>query len=187
MPEIVFKFDPTGSSVKYPDKVYHGTRTSEFVLRAEGLRYLGEEHFLNLIRTSLEEIDLSYESWYENQKKMIKKGKICILWEMRKPNRGVVWVTDSENNAWSYARRSPEIVSEAVRNEMYRLHGRKKDIVRIANESVDKSIEWIGEPKVVVLDAKSVGARIGCNQPLCELIPPSAIIDILYRPTLPVT
>lgn len=179
MPDMIFNFDTTGTLVKPPDFVYHGTRTPAWVIKTHGLRYPGVDYLLNLIQKSLESVGLSYNDWYENQKKMTASGKLCMLREINQSYRQVVWVTDNVENAWSYAMHSPEAVSEAVRSEIYRLHGRKKNIVDIANKQTRQSLEWIGTPRVIVLDAKKLGVHRGCNHPLCEMVPQEAIVDIL--------
>jgi shikimate kinase len=112
---------------------------------------------------------------------MIKTGKLCILREMQQEYRKVIWVTANFETDMRYAERSPELVSEAIRNEYTRLHYRRKNVLDEANEIVLKGIAWFGEPKVVILNAKKIGATGGHNEPTKSYISSDAIEKIVIR------
>jgi hypothetical protein len=163
--------------------VYHGTRIPDDVIMCNGLSYPGEEIILEWIKRAMDENCLSYDKWLENQINMTKKGKITTLYEIRKDYRKVIWTTDKKETAWSYALRAPELVSEAVRNEVVRLNSRKKNIFDIASESAQKAVDWFGEPKVIAINAKRIGACGGVNEPTLAHIPYDAIIGVYYGRT----
>lgn len=158
--------------------VYHGTRAPLFDI-SQGLRYPGEDQMLALIERGMQEVGLSYTDWIFHQEKFVRERRLCILNKMRRPTRKVIWTTTNLETAWSYARRSPELVSEAVREEYLRLHWRRKNAGREASDLSLKAVEWVGDPKVVVLDALKIGARGGHNEPTLAEIPSSAIVGIL--------
>jgi hypothetical protein len=160
--------------------VYHGTRSATDLIK-NGLKYPGTDDLIYIINRSFDEIGMSFENWIEYQKKLLSKRKFNTFAELDRPGRRVVWVTDREDNAWSYAKRSPEIVSEAIRNEYIRINYRRKNVYSDTEIVVDKALSWIGKPKVVVLDAKMIGAGSGVNQPIAGFIPPDAIINILIK------
>jgi hypothetical protein len=171
-----FKFDP--ECAEEVVHVYHGTRVTPQTIRDNGLVYPGNECLIKMIEKSLTEAGLSYPKWLDHQRKLISKGKLNTFRELDGKYRRNIWVTDDLNNAWSYARRAPEIVSEAIHNEYIRLHCRRKYVIEEANLAVKAGIEWIGKPVVVVLDAKQLGAKRGCNQPIAPVIPKEAVIEI---------
>lgn len=158
--------------------VYHGTRTHPEKIRREGLVFPGATTLLKMVERSLKEAGLSYSVWHEHQQKLIMKGGFNTFDELEGEYRQKIWVTDNLSNAWGYAKRAPEIVSEAIHKEYIRLHYRRKNVLDEAQEVVASGIKWIGNPLVVVLDAKAVGAGHGCNQPIAPVIPKEAILEI---------
>jgi hypothetical protein len=162
-----------------PVVVYHGTRAPPEVLRRDGLRYPTEQEFMEMIRGAMERAGLSFEEWQRGQEWLIKKGRLTQSREMRQGYRQKIWTTADIETAWRYAGRAPEIVSEAVRNEVYRLYWRRKAAIEMADAAVEKALYGIGNPAVVVLDAKKIGAVGGHNEPISRIIGPEAIVDIL--------
>lgn len=171
-------FDPCPVFIP-PERVYHGTRTPVNLLLKEGLRYPTEKELLGMIQQAIEKAGLSYEAWLDGQAWKERKGRLNHLRELREAYRGKIWTTDRIETAWSYARRAPEIVSEAVRGEIFRLYWRRKAVIEMADEAVEKAMDGVGKPIVVVLDAKKIGARGGCNEPIAPHISPDAIIEVL--------
>ena len=159
--------------------VFHGTRLSADVILTQGLKYPGTDELVSMIHQSLIEAGLSPDVWLQHQEKLKREGRFTTLGELSRDYRRVIWVTEFEDNAWSYASRSPEIVSEAIIKEYVSIHYRRKNVFNEANTIADKSRQWIGEPKVVVIDADSIGAGRGNNQPISPYIPPEFILDIL--------
>lgn len=176
--EFRFVFDPD-AKLEPPKVVYHGTRVAPQIIREHGLQYPGTDMLLKMIEKSMGVAGLDYSAWFVHQQKLDATGKFNTLHELRGTHRTKIWVTDSESNAKSYASHAPEIVNEALRNEYFRLHSRRKNVIEEVNDLTTKSTAWIGNPVVVVLDAVKIGARFGCNQPIAPAIPASAIIDIV--------
>lgn len=164
-----------------PTEVYHGTRVSPDVLKKEGLHYPTESEFMEMIRGAMGRAGLSFEEWKEGQVWLECKGRLNQTREMRETHRQKIWTTARLETAWSYADRAPEIVSEAVRNEIYRLYWRRKTVVDMAENAVCRAMEGIGRPVVVVLDARKIGALGGHNEPIARYISPDAIVRILER------
>jgi hypothetical protein len=146
-----------------PQRVYHGTRTPIEKLLSEGLRYPSEQEFLIMIRQALEAAGLSYDQWLDGQAWLRKKGRLHRLQEMKEPYRQKIWTTDDPDMAWRYAERAPELVSESVRCEIYRLYWRRKAVVEMANAAVDRAMAVFGKPVVVVLDARKIHTTGGCG------------------------
>jgi hypothetical protein len=176
----ILNFDPDYTETVI--HVYHGTRVHPKTLLKDGLVYPGVGPLLTMIKRSLEEAGLSYTAWADYQDTLISKGKLNTITELKYKHRQKIWVTDSLTNAWSYARRSPEIVSEAVHHEYLRLHYRRKHVIDEANNAVEIGTKWIGDPVVVVLDAKKLGVGLGCNQPIAPVIPKDVIVEIKTKP-----
>lgn len=172
-----FNFDPDAKSNIV--HVYHGTRISGEVIHAQGLRYPGFDHLINMIKFSMDKTGLSFSGWLEYAKKMDAKGKFNPIRELQEPYRQKIWVTDDVNNAWSYASHAPEAVTKSVRDEFIRLHFRRKNVLDQADEVVKVGTSWIGKPIVVVLDAKKLNTNGGCNVPIGEFIAPDVIVNIL--------
>lgn len=166
-----------------PVRVFHGTRAPAELILKEGLRYPTEQELLDMIRHALERAGLSYNDWLDGQAWKQRKGRLTHLREMRENHRSKIWVTDRIETAWSYASRAPEIVSESVRGEIFRLYWRRKAVVEMADEAVKKAMDGLGDPIVVILDAKKIGARGGCNEPIAPFISPDAIVEILEKRT----
>jgi hypothetical protein len=174
---FVFNFD---QNAKLPETkyVYHGTRAPENLILKGGLVFPGVEFLMQMISKSFEEVGMSFDAWVDYQKVWRSKGHLTTLGEISRENRKVIWVTDNESNAWNYAHRSPEIVTEAIRNEYIRLHSRRKHVIEETEKIITDATAWMEPPHVVVIDAKKIGANVGCNQPIAPVIPREAIIEV---------
>jgi hypothetical protein len=175
---FTFNFDQN-PILKPVERVYHGTRISPSVIMDNGLCYPGDVLLLTMVKRAMEVAGFSYADWLLNEEKKSRKGDLTKIWELQQPYRRKVWVTDQLDLAWSYARRAPEIVTEAVRGEYYRKHPRKKNGIEECEALIDRCVADIGQPIVVEIDAQRISAKGGVNEPLTQHIPKDAIIKIL--------
>ena len=171
---------------EFIEYMYHGTRAPKERLYSEGIRPLSSEEAWSLIREALGHFGVDEETW---RRRGIAYDSIKRRFDFAGK---MVWVTDSFDNAVSYARRAPETISVAIEDILkvkygyYRLRNEARVTAMRARISAQTKFylsRKFGPPKVVKLDVRNMGLTGGVNVPIGEFVPPDRILDVAILPS----